>query len=95
MKNDEFISHMIDASRNESRSFEDFFQWKKYQPDEGAYFMPPELLSIYDTDIYNELSHDQIRALTRIEAIQTLYLYAYTESVMCYYMARHLVKSDF
>ena len=56
--------------------------------------MPPELLSIYGTPLYATLNQVQIRELTRIEVVQVLYLYLYTESVMCYYLARHLVKAD-
>ena len=57
--------------------------------------MPPELLSIFGTPLFDQLSPIQIRELSRLEVIQILYLYAYTESVMCLYLARHLVKSDF
>lgn len=89
------LKGLIYISRNSSLSFENFFEWDSYSLDEGEYFMPPELLSIYGTEIYADLKPEQIRELSRIEAIQVVYLYAYTESVMCYYLARHLVKSDF
>lgn len=89
------IRNLTRISRESSKSFEDFFDWNQYKKDDGQYYMPPELLSIYGSELYEKLTEKQLRELTRIEAIQTLYLYAYAESVMCYYMARHLVKSDF
>lgn len=95
MVNNLSVQKLTEVSRNTSLSFEEFFEWDKYSVDEGEYFMPPELLSIYGTDDYANLTREQIRELSRIEAIQVMYLYAYTESVMCYYLARHLVKSEF
>lgn len=92
---DSKISNLTRISRETSKDFEDFFDWSLYKKDDGQYYMPPELLSIYGSEVFDTLTQGQIRELTRIEVIQTLYLYAYTESVMCYYMARHLVKSDF
>lgn len=89
------IKTLTELSRKSSHSHEEFFDWWTYSLQDGEYFMPPELLSIYDTPLYATLSDPQIRELTRIESIQIIYLYAYTESVMCYYLARHLVKSDF
>ena len=88
-------SRLTKISRDDSHSFEDFFQWDKYSKDDGGYFMPPELLSIYGTPLFETLITWQLQELSRIEVIQILYLYAYTESVMCLYLARHLVKSDF
>lgn len=52
-------------------------------------------MSLYGTPLYKMLSPAQIRELGRLEAIQIIYLYAYTESVMCLYLARHLVGSEF
>lgn len=95
MKKNHTIQSLTQISRQSSQAFEEFFDWSKYRKDDGEYYMPPELLSLYGTSLYDTLDHDQIRELSRIEVIQIIYLYAYTESVMCYYMARHLVKSDF
>ncbi len=95
MVNTSTIHTLVGISRNTSLSFEKFFEWDSYSLDDGEYFMPPELLSIYGTEAYTNLTKEQKRELSRIEAIQVIYLYAYTESVMCYYLARHLVKSDF
>ena len=89
------LKNLTNLSRDTSHSFEDFFQWDKYSRDDGEYFMSPELLSLYGTTILDTMTPEQIRELSRLEAIQVLYLYAYTESVMCLYLARHLVKSDF
>ena len=88
-------SRLTKISRDDSHSFEEFFQWDRYSWDDGDYYMPPELLSIFGTPLFDQLSPIQIRELSRLEVIQILYLYAYTESVMCLYLARHLVKSDF
>ena len=89
------LSQLTTVSRKTSHSFEEFFQWDNYSKDDWEYFMPPELLSLYGTTILDTMPPEQIRELSRLEAIQVLYLYAYTESVMCLYLARHLVKSDF
>lgn len=89
------IHQLTDLSRNSSHTFESFFKWDTYSITNDTVFMPIELLSLYNTPIFDTLSSEQIRELSRLEVIQVLYLYAYTESVMCLYLARHLVNSDF
>lgn len=89
------LSKLTVLSRNSSQSFESFFDWESYDIEHNSLFLPIELISIYGSKEFEVLTPWQIRELSRIEAIQILYLYAYTESVMCLYLARHLVKSDF
>lgn len=85
------LQAMVHTSRENESKYSTFFDWKNYNPENDHYFMEPELLSLYHLPIYNELTPQQISKLSHLEGCQIIYCYAYTEWVMCYFLAKYLL----
>ncbi len=93
------LQKLIETSRNNSAFFERFLKREEYDFNKGliwkVWFMPEELISIYWTDEYNQLTLKQKKFLSYLEACHIIYIYAFTEAAMCLFLARDIFNYSF
>jgi len=90
------IDLLIKTSREKSLFFEEFYDWKNYEFSESmiwnVWFIDEELISIYWTDEYNNLTEFQRKKLSHLECCQIIYTYASSEAIFCLFLARVLLR---
>lgn len=88
----EKINQLVISSRRNSLFFEQYIDWNQDIFDTemiwNIWFMDEELISIYGTPEYNILSQKQKKHLSYLELCQMFYLYSFSESILCMFMAR-------
>lgn len=93
MKN--VIDNLIQASRKWEILYHSFFDRDNYNLDKNQWYMEESLISLYGLPIYDTLSTRQKQQLSKLEASQIIYCYAQSETIMCHFMARHLLDLGF
>lgn len=94
MKN-KLIQKLIDTSRKNEDLFQRFFDRDNYDVSPDQWFMDESLLSLYWLPIYDTLTLKQKQDLSKLETSQIIYCYSQSETIMCNFMARHLLSLPF
>lgn len=89
------IKQLIKTSRSQETLFHSFFDRNNYDLKDGQWFMEESLISLYGLPIYNTLTESQKKQLSKLEVSQIIYCYAQSETIMCHFMARHLLTLPF
>lgn len=82
---------MIQISKEKSLLPESFIPWAD-QPDSHTLFMPEKLVSLEGHNLWNNLSREQKIELGRLEIVQVMYSYAWSETLACLFLNRHLLQ---
>jgi hypothetical protein len=89
------VKQLIKISRNNEILFHKFFDRDGYNLDANQWFMEESLISLYGLPIRNTMTNEQKYQLSKFEASQIIYTYAQSETIMCNFMARHLLDLPF
>lgn len=82
---------MIQISKDKPLLPETFVPWSD-EISESTLFMPERLVSLEGTELWNTLTPKQQLELGRLEMVQVMYSYAWSETMACYFMLRHQLK---
>lgn len=94
MKTTDFESiaeRLIQISKENPLLPENFIPWAD-QPDADTRFMPDKLVSLEGNYLWNRLSKEQQIELGRLEIVQVMYSYAWSETLACLFLNRHLLQ---
>jgi hypothetical protein len=89
------IKQLIKTSRSQEVLFHSFFDWDNYDLSDDQRFMEESLISLHGLSIYDTLTEQQKKQLSKLEVSQIIYCYAQSETIMCHFMARHLLDVSF
>jgi hypothetical protein len=90
-----FVKQLIKTSRKNEILFHSFFDRDNYDTNENQWFMEESLISLYGLPIRDSMTNAQKHKLSKLEASQIIYTYAQSETIMCNFMARHLLDLPF
>lgn len=89
------IQKLITSSRNNEQLYHTFFDRESYNVDDNQWFMEESLISLYGLPVRDIMTIEQKYRLSKLEASQIIYTYAQSETIMCNFMARHLLELPF
>lgn len=81
---------MIRISKEKPLLPETYIPWAD-EPAMDVLFMPEKLVSLEGHQLWNTLTKDQQKELGRLEIVQVMYSYAWSETLACYFFNRHLL----
>lgn len=85
------VERLIEISLRKPLDPETFVPWEAtLQP--GQYYLPPHLISLYGTPLYDTLTDEQKLMLGKLELGQAIYSYSWSESIMCLFMTRYTIN---
>ncbi|MET9345364.1 AurF N-oxygenase family protein [Streptomyces termitum] len=84
---------LLDASRRHSHDPDAELDWDAPYED-GKWFWPPELVSLYDTPLWRGMSEEQRIALSRHEAAALASLGIWFEVILMQLLVRHVYDRD-
>src|SRR5688572_12879844 len=93
MKSENFeatVERMIQISKDKPLLPETFVPWAD-EPGPDTFFVPEKLVSLQGHELWNTLSKEQKIELGRLEVVQVMYSYAWSETLACYFFNRHLL----
>lgn len=82
---------LIKISKEKPLLPETYIPWSD-EPDAETLFMPEKLVSLQGHELWDTLSQEQQIELGRLEVVQVMYSYAWSETLACYFFNRHLLK---
>jgi hypothetical protein len=85
------VERMIQLSKDKPLLPETYVPWDD-EPNEDTLFMPEKLVSLEGHKLWATLSKSQQIELGRLEVVQVMYSYAWSETLACYFFNRHLLK---
>lgn len=85
------VERMIQISKEKPLLPETYIPWTD-EPDENTLFMPEKLVSLQGHELWHTLSKSQQIELGRLEVVQVMYSYAWSETLACYFFNRHLLQ---
>jgi hypothetical protein len=84
------VERMIHLSKVNPLLPETYIPWDD-EPDSDTLFMPEKLVSLEGHKLWDTLSKSQQIELGRLEVVQVMYSYAWSETLACYFFNRHLL----
>jgi len=93
MNTEEFevaVERMIRISKEKPLLPETFIPWSD-EFNEDTLFLPMSLVSLEGDALWNTLSKNQQIELGKLEVVQVMYSYAWSEALACYFFNRHLL----
>ncbi len=84
------VERLIKISKEKPLLPETYIPWSD-EPDEDTLFMPEKLVSLEGHELWNTLSKKQQIELGKLEVVQVMYSYAWSETLACYFFNRHLL----
>jgi hypothetical protein len=87
------VERMIQLSKDKPLLPETYVPWND-EPNEDTLFMPEKLVSLEGHELWSTLSRSQQIELGRLEVVQVMYSYAWSETLACYFFNRHLLTLD-
>lgn len=87
----EMTERMIAISKQKPLLPEHFVPWQD-EPDAETLFMPHMLVSLHGHELWHTLSDAQKIELGRLEIVQVMYSYAWSETLACLFFNRHLLS---
>ncbi len=91
---DEFeaqVERMIRISKEKPLLPETYVPWDD-EPNQDTLFMPEKLVSLAGHPLWDTLTKEQQIELGRLEVVQVMYSYAWSETLACHFFNRHLLK---
>ena len=85
------VEKLIEISLRKPLDPETFVPWKATL-QEGQYYLPPHLISLYGTDLFEKLTAEQRLKLGKSELGQAIFSYSWSEGIMCLFMTRYIMK---
>lgn len=83
------IERLIRISKEKPLLPENFVPWGT--PEEPHHTLLPEhLVSLHGMPVYDTLSAEQKRELARLEVVQSMYAYCWSEGLFCIFMSRYI-----
>lgn len=87
------IERLINISKSKPLIPEEFIPWDlDFTPQDK--FLPDELISLEGHPLYDTLNQTQKIELGKREVVQSMYSYAWSESLACLFFNRHLLSLD-
>jgi hypothetical protein len=91
MNYEEQIERLISISQKKPLLPETYIPWDiPVQQTES--FLPDELVSLHGLPEFNQLTDQQKREIGRHEIVQVMYSYAWSESLLCYFLNRYILS---
>jgi hypothetical protein len=81
---------LIAISKEKPLLPETYIPWSD-EPNSDTLFMPEKLVSLEGHELWETLTHKQQIELGRLEVVQVMYSYAWSETLACYFFNRHLL----
>ncbi len=88
---DEQVERMIQISKEKPLLPETYVPWDD-EPGRDTLFMPDILVSLHGHPLWETLSKPQQIELGRLEIVQVMYSYAWSETLACHFFNRHLLS---
>ncbi|MBX3239983.1 MAG: diiron oxygenase [Chitinophagaceae bacterium] len=85
------IERMIQISKEKPLLPETFVPWAD-EPGVHTLFLPEKMVSLEGHALWNTLSKEQQVELGRLEVVQAMYSYAWSETLACLFFNRHLLQ---
>jgi hypothetical protein len=90
---DQYIQHIIDASRR--KSFDPYKEIDWSVPfDYSHFYMPPDLVSLYGTPLWDGMSHEERVKLSMHEACSALATTIWFENQLCFKLIDYLLRAS-
>ncbi|WUS99235.1 diiron oxygenase [Streptomyces sp. NBC_00708] len=86
---EQIAERLLEASAKHSFDPDKELDWDTL-PEDGKWFWPPELISLYDTPLWKRMSHDQRLELARHEAASLASLGIWFEIILMQLLVRHI-----
>ncbi|MGW1127731.1 AurF N-oxygenase family protein [Streptomyces sp. NPDC002526] len=86
---EQIAERLLEASAKHSFDPDKELDWDA-PPEDGKWFWPPELVSLYDTPLWQRMSHDQRQELARHEAASLASLGIWFEIILMQLLVRHV-----
>lgn len=87
---EETVERMIQISKEKPLLPEEFVPWDD-EPTPDTLFMPEKLVSLHGHERWNDLTKEQQIELGKLEMVQVMYSYAWSETMACHFFNRHLL----
>lgn len=81
---------LIAISKEKPLLPESYIPWSD-EPKADTLFMPEKLVSLEGHSLWDTLTQEQQIELGRLEVVQVMYSYAWSETLACYFFNRHLL----
>lgn len=81
---------MIEISKTKPLIPEHYVPWDD-EPDLHTIFMPDQLISLQGHPLWNSLTRIQQVKLGKLEVVQVMYSYAWSETLACLFFNRHML----
>lgn len=88
---EQLAERMIQISKEKPLLPETYIPWAD-QPNADTLFMPNKLVSLAGHPLWDKLNKEQQIELGRLEVVQVMYSYAWSETLACLFFNRHLLK---
>lgn len=85
------VERMIQISKEKPLLPETFIPWQD-DPDSKTLFLPDRLVSLEGHELWQTLTREQQTELGKLEVVQVMYSYAWSETLACYFFNRHLLS---
>ncbi len=84
------IERMIQISKENPLLPESYIPWAD-EPGPDTLFVPEKMVSLQGHPLWETLTKQQQIELGRLEVVQVMYSYAWSETLACYFFNRHLL----
>jgi hypothetical protein len=81
---------LIKVSQEKPMLPEKFVPWAD-EPDSQTLFLPDKMVSLQGHPLWDNMTREQQTELGRLEVVQVMYSYAWSETLACYFFNRHLL----
>lgn len=85
------VERMIQISKDKPLLPETFIPWLD-EPNPETLFLPDRLVSLEGHALWHTLTREQQIELGKLEVVQVMYSYAWSETLACYFFNRHLLS---
>lgn len=85
------VERMIRISKEKPLLPETYIPWAD-EPTAETLFIPEKMVSLQGHALWNTLTREQQIELGKLEVVQVMYSYAWSETLACYFFNRHLLR---
>ncbi len=90
LEQEKIIEKMIKVSKEKPLLPEIFVPWNE-EPANDNIFMPEKMVSLHGHKLWDTLSDNQKKELGKLEMVQVMYSYAWSETLACIFFNKHLL----
>lgn len=88
---EQIAERLIQISKSKPLLPENFIPWND-QPGPHTLYMPEKMVSLQGHPLWETLNREQQIELGRLEMVQVMYSYAWSETLACLFFNRHLLQ---